>query len=55
MALPFALAGLGWWQGQPLAVLVSLVWFAHVDIDRGVGYGLTYPAGFTDTHLDRLD
>lgn len=52
--LPLLLVGVGWWSGTMLAVLVSLVWIAHIGIDRAIGYGLKYPTGFKDTHLDRL-
>jgi hypothetical protein len=38
----------------PVAVLVSLVWAAHIGADRAVGYGLKYPTGFEDTHLGRV-
>jgi hypothetical protein len=34
-----------------LAILLALVWLAPVGIDRAVGYGLKYPAGFDETHL----
>jgi hypothetical protein len=39
-----------------LAILLAFVWLAHIGIDRAVGYGLKYPAGFDETHLsgDRL-
>jgi hypothetical protein len=30
---------------------VALVWFAHIGMDRALGYGLKYATGFTDTHL----
>ncbi|WP_435349143.1 DUF4260 family protein [Haloarchaeobius sp. HRN-SO-5] len=49
---PLALAGVGLWLTTPLAVLVALVWAAHIGADRLVGYGLKYPTGFNDTHLD---
>lgn len=52
--LPVLLVGVGWWSGTKLVVLVALVWAAHIGIDRSVGYGLKYPTGFKDTHLDRL-
>ena len=52
--LPLVLGGLGWWSDTTLAILVALVWAAHVGIDRTIGYGLKYPTGFKDTHLDRL-
>lgn len=36
------------WQG------VALVWFAHIGMDRALGYGLKYETHFTDTHLGRI-
>ncbi|MDN4174201.1 DUF4260 domain-containing protein [Nocardioides sp. SOB77] len=36
------------WQG------VALVWFAHIGMDRALGYGLKYDTAFTDTHLGRI-
>jgi hypothetical protein len=35
----------------PLAGSVALIWLAHIGIDRALGYGLKYPAGFGFTHL----
>lgn len=51
---PLALAGLAWWAAVPIALLVALVWAAHIGVDRAVGYGLKYPTGFKDTHLGRV-
>jgi hypothetical protein len=31
-----------------------LAWFAHIGLDRAVGYGLKYPTAFGDTHLGRV-
>ncbi|HEV2745340.1 MAG TPA: DUF4260 domain-containing protein [Rubrobacter sp.] len=53
-ALPAGLAVFGVTAGSPLAVSVALVWFAHIGMDRLVGYGLKYTSGFRDTHLDRV-
>lgn len=53
-ALPASLAAFGVLVGSPLAVSVALVWFAHIGMDRLVGYGLKYTSGFKDTHLDRV-
>jgi hypothetical protein len=50
---PLALAGLGLWLAVPTAVLVALVWAAHVGMDRSLGYGLKHATGFRDTHLGR--
>jgi hypothetical protein len=36
------------WQG------VALVWFAHIGMDRALGYGLKYETDFKDTHLGRI-
>ncbi len=53
-ALPASLAAFGVLAGSPLAVSVALVWFAHIGMDRMLGYGLKYTSGFKDTHLDRV-
>lgn len=37
-----------------IGVLVALIWFAHIGMDRALGYGFKYPTGFKDTHLQRL-
>jgi hypothetical protein len=50
---PLALAGLGLWLAAPTAVLVALVWAAHVGMDRSLAYGLKHATGFRDTHLGR--
>lgn len=30
---------------------VSLIWIAHISMDRTLGYGLKYPASFKFTHI----
>ena len=52
--LPAALGAFGLLGGSPLALAVALVWFAHIGMDRLVGYGLKYPTEFKDTHLGRV-
>lgn len=52
--LPAVLAAFGLLGGFPLALAVALVWFAHIGMDRAVGYGLKYPSAFKDTHLGRV-
>ena len=52
--LPAALGLVGLFVGVPLAVSVALVWFAHIGMDRLMGYGLKYPTNFKDTHLQRI-
>lgn len=33
---------------------VSLVWLAHISLDRALGLGLKYPTSFRDTHLGHI-
>ena len=33
---------------------LALIWLTHIGVDRAVGYGLKYPSGFKDTHLQRV-
>jgi hypothetical protein len=48
---PVALALLGLVLGQPMLLLVALIWVSHVGFDRAVGYGLKYKTSFQHTHL----
>lgn len=36
---------------QNLVVLLSLIWLAHIGMDRALGYGLKSTEGFEHTHL----
>jgi hypothetical protein len=33
---------------------VALVWFAHIGMDRALGYGLKYDGSFQQTHLGHI-
>lgn len=33
---------------------IGLIWTAHIGMDRVLGYGLKYPSGFKETHLNRV-
>lgn len=35
-------------------LMISLIWIAHIGMDRMIGYGLKYPTKFQDTHLNRV-
>ena len=50
-ALPCVLVTIGLLASTPLAVHIALIWFAHIAIDRALGYGLKHESGFGDTHL----
>ena len=51
---PLALALGGVLGDSDLAVRLALIWFAHIGVDRAIGYGLKYPTAFKDTHLQRV-
>ncbi|MEM8533076.1 MAG: DUF4260 domain-containing protein [Chloroflexota bacterium] len=40
--------------GSSLMVSLALIWFAHIGMDRLLGYGLKYMSAFKHTHLDRV-
>jgi hypothetical protein len=41
--------------GKLWGLLFTLLWFAHIGIDRALGLGLKFPDGFKNTHLGRLN
>jgi hypothetical protein len=51
---PALLGVLASFAGAPLWQGVALVWFAHIGMDRALGYGLKYETDFKDTHLGRI-
>lgn len=51
---PAALGGLASIASEPLWQGVALIWFAHIGMDRALGYGLKYQSHFKDTHLGRI-
>jgi hypothetical protein len=53
-ALPIVLAAVGVIADAEIAIQLGLIWFTHIGVDRAVGYGLKYPTGFKDTHLQRV-
>jgi hypothetical protein len=40
--------------GSVLGIQIALIWFAHIGLDRTLGYGLKYASAFKDTHLGSL-
>ncbi len=51
---PMALMTVGFGFTSPLTLSIAMIWLAHIGIDRALGYGLKYPAGFAFTHLGRI-
>ena len=53
-SLPVVLATVGVITDADVVSQVALIWLAHIGVDRAIGYGLKYPTGFKDTHLQRV-
>jgi hypothetical protein len=51
---PLACAALGFLLPSFDLLSIALIWAAHVGLDRALGYGLKYGAGFGFTHLGRI-
>ncbi|RRH88687.1 DUF4260 family protein [Variovorax beijingensis] len=49
-----ALLAIGALAAIPWAVAGGLIWCAHIGLDRALGWGLKYGAGFGSTHLGRI-
>jgi Domain of unknown function (DUF4260) len=53
-AVPLLLLSVFLLAGQISYVWPVLIWFAHIGMDRMLGYGLKYETAFKDTHLQRI-
>jgi hypothetical protein len=51
---PVALMTAGLAMTSPLVLSIAMIWLAHIGIDRALGYGLKYAAGFAFTHLGKI-
>jgi Domain of unknown function (DUF4260) len=54
LTLPLALFLTSYLKHWPVALAISLIWTAHIAIDRFLGYGLKYPTFFKDTHIQHI-
>jgi hypothetical protein len=52
--IPLGIGAIGVVAQSDAAVAVALIWLTHIGVDRAIGYGLKYPTGFKDTHLQRV-
>ncbi len=52
---PTALLVVGVATDATAATAVAIIWFAHIGLDRALGYGLKYADGFQHTHLGTID
>jgi hypothetical protein len=54
LLLPLALFAVGYGTGRGEMMAIAIIWFSHIAFDRALGYGLKYPTGFKDTHLQLI-
>lgn len=52
--LPTVVGAAGLAQDSRLVQALALVWFAHIGMDRMLGYGLKHDDGFAHTHLGTI-
>ena len=52
--LPVAIGVFSVVTGSTFGLQVSLIWFAHINMDRVLGYGYKYIGQFKETHLQRV-
>ena len=51
---PLALGAVGVLADEDTLIQLALIWLAHIGADHAIGYGLKYPTGFKETHLQRV-
>jgi hypothetical protein len=51
---PLLLTGAALLLQSDAGLMLALIWFAHIGMDRAAGYGLKYSSGFKDTHINRM-
>jgi len=52
--VPVILFGISIFFRFPVLLPISIIWAAHIAMDRAFGFGLKLNTGFKDTHLGRL-
>jgi hypothetical protein len=52
--LPVVLILLSFAASWTPGIYLALIWFAHIGMDRTLGFGLKYPTSFQDTHMQRV-
>jgi len=54
LSIPLLVLVWAFWVGAPGVIAGTVVWIAHIGMDRAAGFGLKYPDSFRVTHLQRL-
>jgi Domain of unknown function (DUF4260) len=53
-ALPLLLAATSLLFDRSLGLQLTLIWLAHIALDRAIGYGFKYMGQFKKTHLSQV-
>ncbi len=51
---PLLLLLVGWFFHADALYPIGIIWFAHISMDRMLGYGLKHDTHFKDTHLGTI-
>jgi hypothetical protein len=54
LLIPTIIFTAGFIADSRLLLGLSLIWLAHIGLDRSLGYGLKLSSGFNDTHLGQI-
>lgn len=52
--IPLGVLFIGVLFHKDLLLMLSLIWIAHIGMDRMFGFGLKYPTHFKDNHLNNV-
>ena len=52
--LPLVLLVISFMIVHALILMISLIWLAHIFMDRALGYGLKYTDSFKQTHIQKI-
>lgn len=51
---PLVLFPISLFMNERILIYGAIIWFAHISLDRMLGYGLKLDTDFKDTHLGRI-
>lgn len=51
---PLLFLGMYYLYHDPNLLIVSIIWMAHIAMDRALGFGLKEDTGFKHTHLGKI-
>lgn len=54
LVVPVILLILGFVTVSTPLLMTSIIWLAHIFLDRALGYGLKYDEAFTKTHIQQI-